>query len=133
MSEGQEGDKKEKEGEKKRTEVGGQKVGVGGRGEGSRGGVMEKGKEDRERRRWDFICSRRYHNSALLPAECNLREFCFQLSHSVQRNVSARGVMHETLLKQSPSIFAARRSHTHNRLYTFTVSRYSVHFRAHVQ
>ena len=69
---------------------------------------MEKGKEDRERRRGDLICSRRYHNSALFPVEYNLREFfCFQLSHSVQRNVSARGVMHETPLKQFPSIFAA--------------------------
>ena len=76
-------------------EVGGVRGGgeqeVGGEGR-SRGEVKEKGKEDGERRREDFICSRRYHNSALLPAECNLREFfCFQLSHSVQQNESARG------------------------------------------
>ena len=96
MSEGKEGgDEKEKEGKRKRKEVGGRRLGegrgegsrrwggVGGReqevgGEGrSRGEVKEKGKEDGERRREDFICSRRYHNSALLPAECNLREFLF--------------------------------------------------------
>ena len=111
----------------------GRRLGGGGGGR-SRGVVKEKGKEDGERRREDFICSRRYHSSALLLADCNLREILASNFHTqYNEKCPPEGTARNTIkavpqyMQQSLSRYGEA---IHNRLYTFTVSRYSVPFRA---